>query len=125
MISLSTLLKLAEETASKSEHNQRHGAVIFDKNIIISTGYNVASGSASKLHPRFCRWQYSIHAETACILNAKTDLKGCSMLIIRLNKANELMNSRPCNWCYSYLNYVGIKKIIYSNKEGELVWEKL
>lgn len=118
MISSNTLLKMAITEAEKSDHQHRIGCVIFDKNTILSKGFNVSLKSAKKLHPRFRRWPNSIHAEVNAILNAKTDLKGSDIFIVRINRKNELLLAKPCTYCLSYLHYVGIRRIIYSIKGG-------
>jgi deoxycytidylate deaminase len=118
VISQNTLLKIALEEARKSEHQHRIGCCIFNKNTILSKGYNIALMNRKKLLPKFRRWPNSIHAEVNAILSAKTDLNGADIFIIRINKSEELLLARPCIHCMSYLEYVGIKKIIYSIKNG-------
>lgn len=119
MISQSTLIKRAIQETKKSSHEAfRFGVVIFNKNKILSTGTN-SIRAARNLHPRFFRWPGSVHAEVAAILNAKTNLSGSSMFIIRVNRAGDLMYSRPCKYCLKYIQEVGIKKIIYSISNDE------
>lgn len=118
MISHNTLLKIALEEARKSDHKHRIGCVIFDKNTIMSRGFNVSLMNRKKLHPRFRRWPNSIHAEVNAIINARTDLNGADIFIIRINRYEELLLARPCDHCMSYLQYVGIKKVIFSVKNG-------
>lgn len=110
----STLINIAIEEAKKSDHKQKVGAVIFDKKRIISKGHNTKQKSIKKFHPKFQRFPFSVHAEVDSIINAKKDLKGLSILVIRINKNNQFRLSKPCNDCMKYLNYVGIKKIYYS-----------
>lgn len=119
MVSQNTLIKKARQETQKSNHAQfKFGVVIFNKNKILSTGTN-SIRAARNLHPRFFRWPGSVHAEVAAILNAKTDLTGSSIFIIRINKAGDLMYSRPCKYCLRYIKKVGIKKIIYSISHDE------
>ena len=108
------LIHLAIEEAEKSDHKQKVGAVIFNKKIIVSKGHNTKQKSIKKFHPKFQRFPFSVHAEVDAIINAKRDLKGFSILVIRINKNNQFRLSKPCNDCMKYLNYVGIKKIYYS-----------
>lgn len=109
--------KFAMEEASKSDFRQQVGAIIFSKNSIISYGHNVAQRSVKHMLSKFQRWPNSIHAEVAAVLNAKTDLRGMSILVVRTNNKNQLMMSKPCLHCMSYLKYVGIKKAYYSINE--------
>lgn len=107
-------ITIALEEAKKGDHKQRVGCVIFDKKKIISYGHNTCQRSAKKLHPKFQRYPFSVHAEVDAILKAKTDLKGMSALVIRINNKNQFRLSKPCKNCLKYLYYVGIKKIFYS-----------
>ena len=110
----SSLLKVATTIAEKSIYKQRIGAVIFNKNAILSTGYNKISTWSCKLHPRFKRWPTSIHAEAAAILNARMNLKGCSIIVCRINPSGEYRLAKPCYHCQLYLNYLGIIKVYYT-----------
>ena len=109
-----TFINIAIEEAKKSDHKQKIGCVIFNKKRIISKGYNTSLKSIKKLHPKFQRWPGSVHAEVDAIIKAKKDLKGCSMLIVRVNKKNQLRLAKPCDSCMKYIEYVGIHKIFYT-----------
>ena len=45
--------------------------------------------------------------------------KKCSLINIRINKLNEIRNSRPCNSCVPLLLFFGIDNIYYSDETGE------
>ena len=45
------------------------------------------------------------------------------ILVIRVNKNLTLKNSRPCSQCIDKLSKLGIRKVFYSNEEGDIVWE--
>lgn len=47
------------------------------------------------------------------------------LLVIRVNNEGKLVNSRPCNDCIKILKRYPIKKIYYSNDNGEIIVEKL
>lgn len=106
--------KIAVDEAKKSTFNPKVGAVIFNKGIFISSGHNYGNRSIKKHHPKYRKTKYSIHAEVDAIIKAKTDLKGKSILVIRINKQDQFRLARPCNYCMEYLKYVGIKRIYYS-----------
>jgi len=120
MLSLNTLLNLAYQEAIKSPHKQKMGAVIFDKNIVISTGYNKPLAHKRKLHPKFKRYPNSIHAEADAILKAKTTLKGSSMLVVRLDAESNFTMAKPCPYCMDYINYVNIRTVYFTISENEL-----
>jgi deoxycytidylate deaminase len=110
-------LKYAVQEAQKSDFRQLMGAIIYDKNRIISYGYNTAQRSVKHLLQKYQRWPYSVHAEVAAIINSKTNIKGMNMLVVRVNTKNQLRYARPCDHCLSYINYVKIKKVYFSLDE--------
>jgi deoxycytidylate deaminase len=110
-------LRLTIEESKKGDHKQRTGCLIFDKKKIISIGHNTCVKSCRKLHPKFQRWPGSIHAEVDAIIKAKKELKGCDILIVRINRLNQLRYARPCVNCMKYIKHVGIHKLFYTINE--------
>lgn len=108
------LIKLAIEEAKKSNYKQQIGCIIFDKKIVLSKGYNTPQKSVKKLHPKFQRFPFSVHAEVDAIIKARKDLKGSNLLVVRINKYNQFRLSKPCSNCMKYIEHVGIKNIFYS-----------
>jgi len=108
------IIETVVELANKSTYYQKIGAVIFKRNTIISKGYNQVETVRKHLHPKFQQWPGSIHAEVDAIIKAKQNLKGCEILIIRVNNDNQFRLAKPCEYCQMYLEYVKIKKIYYS-----------
>lgn len=106
---------MAIQEAKKSDHKQKIGAIIFKGKRVISVGHNYSSRSVRSVTKRFCRWETSVHAEVSCILNAKRDLKGYNILVIRINNQGKLMLAKPCKYCLAYLNHVQIKYCYYSD----------
>lgn len=111
------LVKKATEEANKVKERYRVGAIVFKGKRILSRGCNTYQKSAKKLHPKFTRWPNSIHAEVDAILKAHRNLKGASILVVRINKAGELRNAKPCAHCMLYLKHVGIRKVYYSTND--------
>lgn len=108
------LINKGIETAKKSSYKVKMGAVIFRKKMIISVGYNHVLKSARHLHPKFQKWSGSIHAEVDAILKARTDLRRCSILVVRINRLGEIRTSKPCELCLSYLKFVNIKRVYHT-----------
>lgn len=121
----SGILKMAISEAEKSTFKQfRVAAVIFSGPRILSTGTN-AIRSHSKINKKFQEYLGSIHAEQASILAAKRNLKGTSMLIVRINKNGVLGMAKPCDMCRGFIETVGIKEIYYSTSNGEIAYERI
>jgi deoxycytidylate deaminase len=114
-----SILKLAIEEAEKSTHHFRVGAVVFKGKRIFSSGRNEIR-SCSKMPDRFMKWNNSLHAEQKAILNARRDLNGYDMLVIRIGKSGSLLLAKPCEVCMRTIEYVGINNIFFSNNEGEI-----
>lgn len=107
-MNLDRLTTIALKEAEKSEHRYKHGAVLFRQGKPISKGHNQTNRghNAAKGY-----WAGSLHAEIASLINARTDTRGASILVVRRN----LRNSLPCSNCFAALKAEGIKSIFYSD----------
>lgn len=114
MISFNTLVRKAIIQARKSNYKQKVGAVIYDKNTILSEGHNSVNRFCRKIKSKYREWPNSLHAELDAVLRSKKDLKGATILVVRINNSESLMLAKPCSYCMSYLLHVGIKRVIYS-----------
>ena len=102
----------------------RLGAVIFKGSRIISEGYNkFRSFGIPSMYKKF---PFTLHAEQDCINNVDwKKLKGKSILVIRINKNEELLLAHPCEYCMNTIKHVGIKCIYYSDNNGDIIREKV
>jgi hypothetical protein len=63
----------------------------------------------------------SLHAERAVVkaLGDISQLRGCTLEVIRLNKKNQVRNSQPCHSCETFLHKCmrdyGLRKVVYSS----------
>lgn len=110
-------MSLAQKTAELSlELEYRFGAVITDGSQIVSIACN-----SNKTHPHiFWRNKYDhkyrfarLHAEARAIIRAKTNLKGCTIYIYRARNLGDAGNSFPCRQCFSMIEDVGIRRVVY------------
>lgn len=66
----------------------------------------------------------AIHAEVDAISSISSKyLKGLDIIVIRVNKNNGMKNSRPCNSCIDKMKQKGLRKVYYSNSQGDIVYE--
>lgn len=114
MFPTNTIINKCVAEAKLSTYYQRMGCVLFNKKRIISKGRNYPLRGAKSLHPTFQKFPYSIHAEADAILRAKKDLKGVSLLVVRINKRNQFLLAKPCVKCMAYIKHTGIKRVFYS-----------
>lgn len=121
----SGILKQALQEVERSSHEQfKISAVIFKGPRILSSGVN-GIRSCSKINKKFQEYENSLHAEQSCILNARRDLKGTSMLVLRVNKHGEFRMAKPCEMCRGFIEAVGIKEIYYTTSTGEIAYERV
>ena len=82
---------------------------------IISSRNRIGSRS------RGCGWgDQSLHAERAVVkrLGDLSQLRGCTLEVVRLDKNNDVKGSKPCRDCQLFLEKCmreyGLRKVIYS-----------
>ena len=98
-----------------------HGSVIVRGGSVISWALNdpgkCGFSESYAYHPGFQR-----HSELNAIKKArrKTDLTGCSMFNLRIDKYGIPRMSKPCPSCESLLLNYGFKKCFYSTENGGL-----
>ncbi|GAB4390681.1 MAG: cytidine/deoxycytidylate deaminase family protein [Thermodesulfovibrionales bacterium] len=113
---------------------RRYGAVITQKNVIVSTGYNgAASGVRDCLDVGKCtrtelriphgeRYElcHSVHAEANAIIRASADeLKGAVIYIAGYDEgARGQCLSEPCMMCKRMILNAGIGKVVYADGNG-------
>lgn len=115
-MSLHGFLTMAQKEASRSLHRYQVGCVIVSGGRVISKGYNsVAHKSKGK---RFAKWDCSICAErhAASKVKDKSALKGATIYVSRWNSFGPAM-ACPCSHCMELIEYLGIKKIVFSRNE--------
>ena len=99
-----------------------HVAAILRRNgRVVKIGENT-----NKTHPRFRRqyddgtWASHMHAEMNVLRFARP---GDELEVLRFRKCNhELTMARPCDLCMKHIRKAGIKKVRYTNWDGE--WEE-
>jgi deoxycytidylate deaminase len=113
--------RLAKKAAKLGRHSKhRVGAVIIDKNRVISTGFN----DQSKTHPmvRAIDPFKTLHAEIhALIRSGEYELRGATVIVYRELKTGEMAMARPCSICQKLLKERGVTRMIYSSPTG---WQK-
>jgi hypothetical protein len=64
---------------------------------------------------------HTIHAECAVVkrLGDLSQLRGCILIVVRLNKRSQIINSKPCHACEKFLEkcmkQYGLRKVFYSS----------
>jgi deoxycytidylate deaminase len=109
------MMNNAFKEATKSECRCKHGAIIVRGGSILAKGYN-----KYRTHPTWGTGPLlTVHAEAAAIRSAERQgisIHGAIMYIARNNMYSQM--SRPCAGCEARIRKAGIRKIIYTDKEG-------
>lgn len=118
------LLEHLKRVAMFSEISFKHAAALIKGYTIYSSGYNKYIKEIEIKGVKNKQYK-TIHAEVNVICNFpyRKLIKGMDIIVIRINKSSSLRNSRPCSDCINKLEKVGIRKVFYSDENGELVSE--
>ena len=112
----------AKELAVNNGRTYHLAAILKRDGRVIKIGEN-----ADKTHPRFKRqyrdgtWASHMHAEMNVLRFAKP---GDEIEVMRFRKCNHnLTMAKPCSLCLKQIKISGIRKVKYTNWEGE--WETI
>lgn len=108
--------RLAKLISKESTHFPQIGAVIYKGNRVISLGFNKI-----KSHPKLANEDrfFSLHAEMSAILNAKQNLKGCTIYVYREYQDGDPALAKPCKHCMPNLIEAGISKVYYTDNNDD------
>ena len=118
------IMGLAIKVAESSKSRKRVGALLLNKNKVISQGVN----QDTKSHPFQAKLadmvglseKIYLHAEISALVKCKSEVD--TIVVARLGGHNgkELRNAKPCKICQLALEQAGIKHIYYTTDEGFL-----
>lgn len=124
---------------------RKYGAVIVKDNIIVSTGYNgSARGLENCIDKGFCerekqnvpkgeRYELceAVHAEQNAIINGTPERMKDSKIYVagfeykRDSEEESFADGKPCKLCERMIRNAQIGKVIYLQKDGEIVEEEI
>lgn len=114
-------LRLLKKIAIESIVYYKHAAALISGDTILSSGANKFIKEVKINDQTYYR---TMHAEITVFQRLpKKKVRGMDILVIRINKNLALRNSRPCAQCIDKLCKLGIRKVYYSNEDGQIVWE--
>lgn len=118
---LGIIERAIEEANSSIYEPYKMGAVIFKGSRILSSGCNEIRGNG-RIHPKYKNFDNTIHAEQAAILSLKdwSKAKGSNILVVRINKSGNFSLAYPCPMCQSFLKFLGLNMVYFSNREGNI-----
>lgn len=128
---ISNIIDHLKKVSLNSDISYRHSAALFKRNKVIAVGYNKSIKQLNVTNNNGSQFKVTVHAEVDALYQAskKHDLRGIDIIIIRTKHMCDgqitLRNSRPCNDCIEKMEKIGIRKVYYSNSDGEIVYEFL
>jgi tRNA(Arg) A34 adenosine deaminase TadA len=107
------IVEILRETAEKSTMYHRHACALLSGGKILSIRVNTQN-------------KLSKHAEMNVIDDCIS--KGIStksfIMVLRISRTGTIHDSKPCSECLKYMKKYGVKRICYSNQNGDFVIEK-
>ena len=114
------IVEIASKEAAKSTFRYRVGAVIHKKGRVVAVGFN--DGECTHPMGQIGSFNTCKHAEISALLRAKrADLSRCEITVVRLIKSGELAMAKPCRKCTLELMKKRVKRIHFSNEDGNVV----
>ena len=116
-------VEIAANEAKRSMCLMQHGCVAVKNGRIIGRGYNTYRTSSKDGFIQNCM---TCHAEISALRQVNKynkNFKKVILYIVRLDHNNCLKSSGPCIDCMNQILRLKIKRIIYSNNDGELIVE--
>jgi tRNA(Arg) A34 adenosine deaminase TadA len=114
---------LAKKVAELSDYGKfRHGAVLVKGNSV----RNMACNKHRHCHfgKRFREANTgtaTLHAELGVILGMDRSItQGATVYVARVNKEGTARMSKPCPMCENAMRHVGIKRVIYTDRNGRI-----
>lgn len=94
----------------RSTHTaHKHAVVVYRGGAIVAMGYNHGE----------------IHAEVAALNKLwPSERKGTKVVSIRMSKGGNLRLAKPCPDCEAYMRENGVKLVVYSDNEGNMIRER-
>lgn len=113
-----TAMALAISAAEKSDHEKwKLGSVIWRGGSVLSTGFNRIRNDPSVVEDEKY-FHCTVHAEADAIRNAG-DTIGAKLFVARVTKGGNLALAKPCLRCMEVIRDNGIKKVYYTDENGE------
>ena len=114
------LAKARENSLQSIHHSARIGAVVMQKSVVLSAGFNQLGKTHPYLREAGEYFHESLHAEMNAIFKIKNKekLEGATVLVYREDRNGHLAMSRPCEMCQKLLQRYKVKKVIYTTNNG-------
>lgn len=116
-------IDLASRIAQQTDFKEyKHGAVLVRGGTVLNTSCNKNKYKAwANRFRKKQRGHATVHAEIGAILGLDRSItEGSTIYVVRVGRDGHLRNSKPCPMCEAAMQFVGIKRVIYSNENGHI-----
>lgn len=106
------VLRILKKEAQKSNMKKKISAGLIYRNKLVSKGHNYHT----RMYMNFTSFTSSMHAEQDCINKINSNLKilkNSILIIVRIDKNEEIVKCEPCHTCKKLIEKFKIPKIIY------------
>lgn len=113
----------AECRRSTADHPRyRHFTFLLDKSRIVTIGRS----RNRKTHPIAAKYGYrrSIHSELDAVLrlDKEGEANGLVMFNTQIVQGDRISMAKPCPICQRFIRDVGIRSVIYTNHDGDIIY---
>jgi len=119
---------LAKRVAEESDYGKfRHGAVLVKGSSIRNVSCNKQRHCSfgTRFRAPDCG-DATLHAELGAILGVDRGVtRGSTVYVARINKEGEAKISKPCPMCQNAMKHVGVRRVVYTDKDGDIVSMRL
>ena len=116
-------ISLAKKVAEQSNYGKfRHGAILVKGSSIRTVACNkhrhCGFGKRFRDHND---GDPTLHAELGAILGMDRSItQGSSIYVVRINREGLPRMSKPCSMCESAMKHVGVKRVVYTDRDGRI-----
>ena len=116
-------ISFAKKVAEQSNYGKfRHGAVLVKgssiRNVACNKHRHCSFGKRFRDHND---GDPTLHAELGAILGMDRSItQGSTIYVVRINREGLPRMSKPCPMCESALKHVGVKRVVYTDRNGRI-----
>jgi tRNA(Arg) A34 adenosine deaminase TadA len=116
-------ISLAKKIAEQSNYGKfRHGAILVKgssiRNVACNKHRHCGFGKRFRDHND---GDPTLHAELGAILGMDRSItQGSTIYVVRINREGLPRMSKPCSMCENALKHVGVKRVIYTDRNGRI-----
>lgn len=116
-------ISLAKKVAEQSNYGKfRHGAILVKgssiRNVACNKHRHCGFGKRFRDHND---GDATLHAELGAILGMDRNItQGSTIYVVRINREGHPRMSKPCPMCESAMKHVGVKRVVYTNRDGRI-----